>query len=204
LEPGSIEVQVHKLATSAGGTRHINEIDGFLQVTTEVLNRATAQLLRHDPTQAKILDAFTEEVTIRLIEMTDAWDSHSVLVAAVKRAQKRKNTLRRELLAIRKERADIQREMEAVRQSHELGEQEMRDLKIQQDFIADMEDLKARAPNPAEEEDQIKVHDFEGYSNNRMASKLPCWSYGRWWQVNPESQNDWLHSTDFWSNSTMH
>jgi hypothetical protein len=97
--------------------------------------------------------------------MTDAWDSHSVLSAAVKRAQKRKNILRRELLAIRRERADIQREMEAVRQAHELGEQEMRDLKLQQDFIGDMEDLKARAPNAEEEEDQIKVFPITDYIN---------------------------------------
>src|SRR5204862_3881531 len=91
-----------------------------------------------------ILDAFTEELTIRLIEMTDAWDSHSVLSAAVKRAQKRKNVLRQELVAIRRERGEVRREMEEVRQVHEVGEKEMRELKGQQDFIGDMQDLKAR------------------------------------------------------------
>jgi hypothetical protein len=97
-----------------------------------------------------------------------------VLSAAVKRAQKRKNILRRELLAIRKERADIQREMESVRQAHELGEQEMRDLKLQQDFIGDMEDLKARAPNAEEEEDQIKVFSVTNCIDFRMVFKLHC------------------------------
>ena len=76
--------------------------------------------------------------------MTDAWDSHSVLQAAVKRAQKRKNLLRQELVAIRRERGELQREMEVVRQAHESGEKEMRELKEQQDFIGDMQDLKAR------------------------------------------------------------
>jgi len=150
---------VHKLAPSSGGTRQLNEIDGFLQVATEVLTLTAERILRQDATQAKILDAFTEEVTIRLIEMTDAWDSHAVLVNAVRRAKKRKDGLRAELLAIRRERAGIAREMEAVRQAHETGEKEMADLKVQQDFIADMEDLKARLPE-TEEEDSVKVTSY--------------------------------------------
>ena len=157
VETGTIEVRVHKLPPSAGGTRHLNEIDGFLQVATEVLALTAQRVLRQDATQAKILDAFTEEVTVRLIEMTDAWDSHSVLLGAVRKAQKRKNLLRQELLAIRRERGEIRREMEAVRQSHELGQQEMEDLKRQSDFIAEMEDLKARV-NDDEGEDHVKVH----------------------------------------------
>lgn len=76
--------------------------------------------------------------------MTDVWDSHSVLQGAVKRAQKRKNALRQELVAIRRERGDVQREMEGVRQVHEAGEKEMGDLKVQQDFIGDIQDLKER------------------------------------------------------------
>jgi IS1 family transposase len=134
----------------------LNEIDGFLQVTTEFLTLTAQRIQRQDATQAKILDAFIEEVTIRLIEMTDAWDNHAVLLAAVRRAQKRKNTLRQELLAIRRERAEIQREMEAVRQAHEIGEKEMADIKRQQDFIGDMEDLRARI-GVGDEEDQVKV-----------------------------------------------
>lgn len=123
-------------------------------MTTEVLNQTGQRILRQDATQAKILDAFTEEVTIRLIEMTDAWDSHSVLQAAVKRAQKRKNLLRQELVAIRRERGDLQREMEIVRQAHESGEKEMRELKEQQDFIGDMQDLKAKV---SYDDGQMKV-----------------------------------------------
>lgn len=149
-------MRVHKLPPSAGGTRQLNEIDGFLQVATEVLNRTTSQILSRDATQAKILDAFTEEVTIRLIEMTDAWDSHAVLLAATKRAQKRKNVLRQELLAIRRERGDLQREMEGVRRGHELGEREMRDLKLQQDFIGEMEEFKEKIEDK-DEEDNVKV-----------------------------------------------
>jgi len=102
------------------------------------------------------LDAFTEEVTIRLIEMTDAWDSHAVLLAATKRAQKRKGLLRQELLAIRRERGDVQREMEGVRQGHEKGELEMRDLRLQQDFIGEMEEFKERTGSN-EEDDNVKV-----------------------------------------------
>jgi len=140
-----------------GGTKLLNEVDGLLQVVTEVLTNTAERIQRQDATQAKILDAFTEEVTIRLIEMTDAWDSHSVLLGAIRKAQKRKNTLRQELIAVRRERAEIQREMEAVRQSHERGEQEMINLKTQHDFIADMEDLKARVPAGDDEEEQVKV-----------------------------------------------
>ena len=151
---GTIEVRVHKLPPHAGGTRNLNEIDGFLQVTTEVLTQTGQRILRQDATQAKILDAFTEEVTIRLIEMTDAWDSHSVLQAAVKRAQKRKNLLRQELVAIRRERGELQREMEVIRQAHESGEKEMRELKEQQDFIGDMQDLMARV---SDDDGQVKV-----------------------------------------------
>lgn len=157
-DAGNIEIRVHKLPPSAGGTRQINEIDGLLQVTTEILSNTTQRIQRQDATQAKILDAFTEEVAIRLIEMTDAWDNHAVLQAAVRRAQKRKNLLRRELLAIRSERAEIRREMEAVRQSHELGERELEDFKKQSDFIADMEDLNARVNGADEGEDHVKVH----------------------------------------------
>jgi hypothetical protein len=123
-----------------------------------VLNRTTSQILSRDATQAKILDAFTEEVTIRLIEMTDAWDSHAVLLAATKRAQKRKGLLRQELLAIRRERGDIQREMEAIRQGHEQGEMEMRDLKLQQDFIGEMEEFKEKIADNEVEEDHVRVH----------------------------------------------
>jgi hypothetical protein len=141
---GEIELRVHKLPTASGGIKSINEIDGFLQVVTEVLTSTGERIQRQDAVQAKILDAFTEEVTIRLIEMTDAWDSHAVLSGAVKRAHRKKNLLRQELLAIRKERGNIAREMELVRQEHEKGEKEARDLKAQQDFIADMEDLKAK------------------------------------------------------------
>ncbi len=86
--------------------------------------------------------------------MTDAWDSHSVLQAAVKRAQKQKNLLRQELVAIRRERGELQREMEVVRQAHELGEKEMKELKGQQDFIGDMQDLKARVND---DEGQVMV-----------------------------------------------
>jgi hypothetical protein len=146
---------VHKLAPTSGGTRQLNEIDGFLQVATEVLTLTGQRILRQDATQAKILDAFTEEVTIRLIEMTDAWDSHSVLIGAVRRAQKRKIGLRQELLAIRRERGDIQREMEAIRQVHEIGEKEMADFKVQQDFIGDMQELKARINDVDEGQPQV-------------------------------------------------
>lgn len=134
----------------------MNEIDGFLQVTTEFLTLTAQRIQRQDATQAKILDAFTEEVTIRLIEMTDAWDNYAVLLAAVRRAQKRKNALRQELLAIRRERGEIQREMEAVRQAHETGEKEMVDIKRQQDFISDMEDLRVRT-SAGDDGDQINV-----------------------------------------------
>jgi len=171
--PKSVVVRVHKLPPSVGGTKLLNEVDGLLQVVTEVLTNTAERVQRQDTTQAKILDAFTEEVTIRLIEMTDAWDSHSVLLGAIRKAQKRKNTLRQELLAIRRERAEIQREMEAVRQSHERGEQEMINLKTQHDFIADMEDLKARVPAGDDEEQQVKVlvH-FDQLTNSRMVLKL--------------------------------
>jgi len=97
-----------------------------------------------------------EEVTIRFIEMTDAWDAHVVLVGALKRAQKRKAVLRQELLAVRRERDEIRRDMERVRQMHEKGEEEIRIFKSQQDFISEMEDLKAKVAT-TEEEDQIKV-----------------------------------------------
>jgi hypothetical protein len=143
-EKGMIEIRVHKLPPSSGGTRNLNEIDGFLQVVTEVLTSTGERIFQQDITQAKILDAFTEEVTIRLIEMTDAWDSNAILNGAVKRAQRKKNLLRQELLAIRKERGNIAREMELIRQEHEKGEKEISDLKLQQDFIADMDDLKAK------------------------------------------------------------
>jgi hypothetical protein len=89
--------------------------------------------------------------------MTDAWDSHAVLMGAVKRAVKRKNLLRAELVAIRRERGDIQREMEGVRRGHEDGETEMREIKGQQDFIQDVEDIKARVEF-VDEDDQIKVY----------------------------------------------
>jgi hypothetical protein len=109
---------------------------------------------------------------------------------AVRRAKKRKDVLRGELLAIRRERAGIAREMEAVRQGHEVGVKEMADLKVQQDFIADMEDLKARLPD-TEEEDSVKVPLFcEWMSNCRMGLRLRCWRYGRWWLGNLGLRND--------------
>jgi hypothetical protein len=156
-EPGTVELRVHKVSPTSGGTKQVNEIDGFLQVVTEVLTLTAERVLKQDATQAKILDAFTEEVTIRLIEMTDAWDSHAVLTGAVRKAQKRKNTLRQELLAIRKERALTQREMEEIRQAHELGEQELKDLNSQKDFIADVEDIKGRLDFGQEEDDIVEV-----------------------------------------------
>jgi len=87
--------------------------------------------------------------------MTDVWDKYVVLVGAVRRAQKRKGALRQELLAVRREREGIRREMEGIRQAHESGEEEMREFKKQQDFISDMEELKARVPDT--DDDQIKV-----------------------------------------------
>jgi len=158
-EPSTVEIRVHKLAPAAGGNRALNEIDGFLQIVTEIFTANAERIQKQDATQAKILDAFTEEVTIRLIEMTDAWDSHAVLAGALKKAQRRKTALRQELLAIRRERGNIQREMEVVRQDHELGEQQMTDLKRQQDFIGDMQDLKARL-NGSYDEDATVVQVF--------------------------------------------
>ena len=152
-----MEIRVHKLAPAAGGNRALNEIDGFLQIVTEIFTTNAERIQKQDATQAKILDAFTEEVTIRLIEMTDAWDSHAVLAGALKKAQRRKTALRQELLALRRERGDIQREMEVVRQDHERGEEQMTDLKRQQDFIGDMQDLKARLNGSFEEESIIRV-----------------------------------------------
>jgi hypothetical protein len=152
-DPGTVEIRVHKLAPSSGGSRAVNEIDGFLQIATEILTLNAERVQRQDSTQAKILDAFTEEVTIRLIEMTDAWDSHAVLSGALKKAQRRKAVLRQELLAVRRERGEVQREMEVVRQSHESGGQEMGDLIMQQDFIGDMLDLKGRLNGSAFDED---------------------------------------------------
>jgi predicted nucleic acid-binding Zn-ribbon protein len=88
--------------------------------------------------------------------MTDAWDSNAVLSAAVKRAQKRKVQLRQELLAVRREREGVRREMEGVRQAHERGEGEIREIKKQQDFISEMEELKSKV-STMEGEDQVKV-----------------------------------------------
>jgi len=156
-EPGTVEIRVHKLAPAAGGNRALNEIDGFLQIVTEIFTTNAERIQKRDATLAKILDAFTEEVTIRLIEMTDAWDSHAVLAGTLKKAQRRKMALRQELLAIRRERGDIQREMEVVRQDHERGEQQMTDLKRQQDFIGDMQDLKARLNSSVDEESSVQV-----------------------------------------------
>lgn len=85
--------------------------------------------------------------------MTDAWDSHAVLSGACKKAQRRKAVLRQELLAVRRERGEVQREMEVVRQGHERGGEEMGDLMRQQDFIGDMLDLKGRLNGSAFDED---------------------------------------------------
>lgn len=105
------------------------------------------------------MDAFTEEVTIRLIEMTDVWDANAVLLGAVKRAQRRKGQLRGELIAVRREREGIRAEMEGVRRGHEMGAREMREVKRQQDFISEMEDIKAKVSG-VDEEDRVKVFLF--------------------------------------------
>jgi hypothetical protein len=159
-----------------------------------------------DATQAKILDAFTEEVTIRLIEMTDAWDSHAVLLAATKRAQRRKGLLRQELLTIRRERGDVQREMEGVRQGHEKGELEMKDLRLQHDFIGEMEEFKERIGSNGEE-DNVKVTNFlvfvGWYTDFRTVWRLRCWRLGRWLRGRVALLRDWLLLTGSWNDSTM-
>jgi hypothetical protein len=171
-DPGTIGLRTHKLPPSLGGTRHPNEIDGLLQVVTEVLEHGTQTILARDVVQAKILDAFIEEVTIRLIAMTDVWDAHASLAGGLKRAGKKRQGLRGELVAVRREREEIAREMEMVRRGHEVKEKEFSEHLLQQEFIAEMEELRERVEDVVE--DDAVVCRSKGIINRRE-------SVGHWW-----------------------
>ncbi|GAO49269.1 hypothetical protein SAICODRAFT_20917 [Saitoella complicata NRRL Y-17804] len=117
LESRSVQITTHKFSASNTTRAPTNELDIILALLTEQLDRLR-QRTTIDARTRLILDAFTEEVTIRLLQMTDALDSYHSLVVANRRAGRRKGELRAELLRVRRERAGVRDRMTEVRRQH--------------------------------------------------------------------------------------
>ncbi|BFZ63100.1 hypothetical protein YB2330_004218 [Saitoella coloradoensis] len=117
LESRSVQITTHKLSHPNTTRAPTNELDIILELLTEQLDRLR-QRATTDARTRLILDAFTEEVTIRILQMTDALDSYHSLVVAARRAGRRKGELRAELLRVRRERAGVRERMMEIRRQH--------------------------------------------------------------------------------------
>lgn len=95
-------------------------IDGLLTNLTEKASAAEDTTNRREfRTMTRALEAFREELRLRLLEHTIALDTLYALQKRVKATQKTKLALRQEILEIRAEREQVALKMDAVRIKHE-------------------------------------------------------------------------------------
>ena len=144
-EPTTFPVVVHRLAKGDAGTKlpagsqraGVNPVDVVSQVATELIDRFYQRL--KSGAEKKAVESFKEELCLRLLELvnsflhytnlrlanitkqTDALEHSITLTDRVRKAQRRKNQLMAELLAIKRERTQVAVQMDDVRRDHEIA-----------------------------------------------------------------------------------
>ena len=144
-EPTTFPVVVHRLAKGDAGTKlpagsqraGVNPVDVVSQVATELIDRFYQRL--KSGAEKKAVESFKEELCLRLLELvnsflhytnlrlanitkqTDALEHSITLTDGVRKAQRRKNQLMAELLAIKRERTQVAVQMDDVRRDHEIA-----------------------------------------------------------------------------------
>jgi len=144
-EPTTFPVVVHRLAKGDAGTKlpagsqrsGVNPVDVVSQVATELIDRFYQRL--KSGAEKKAVESFKEELCLSFLELvnsflhytnlrlanitkqTDALEHSITLTDRVRKAQRRKNQLMAELLAIKRERTQVAVQMDDVRRDHEIA-----------------------------------------------------------------------------------
>ena len=143
--PTRFPVVVHRLAKGDAGTKlpagsqrsGVNPVDVVSQVATELIDKFYQRL--KSGAEKKAVESFKEELSLRFLELvnpflryanlglanitkqTDALEHSITLTDRVRKAQRRKNQLMAELLAIKRERTQVAVQMDDVRRDHEIA-----------------------------------------------------------------------------------
>jgi len=143
--PTTFPVVVHRLAKGDAGTKlpagsqrsGVNPVDVVSQVATELIDKFYQKL--KSGAEKKAVESFKEELSLRFLELvnsflryanlrpanitkqTDALEHSITLTDRVRKAQRRKNQLMAELLAIKRERTQVAVQMDDVRRDHEMA-----------------------------------------------------------------------------------
>ncbi|RPA97373.1 hypothetical protein L873DRAFT_1129984 [Choiromyces venosus 120613-1] len=126
--PTTFPVVVHRLAKAKGDAANtklpagsqrsgVNPVDVISQVSTELIDKLYQRL--KTSAEKKAVESFKEELSLRFLELTDALEHSITLTDRVRKAQRRKNQLMGELLALKRERTQIAVQMDDVRRDHE-------------------------------------------------------------------------------------
>jgi hypothetical protein len=85
----------------------------------EVIDKFYSKLDKSSEKQA--VEAFKEELGVRLMELSDALETNITFNARVRQAQRKKTELQTQLLELRRKRAGIAVQMDDVRIKHEVA-----------------------------------------------------------------------------------
>ncbi|KAG0125059.1 hypothetical protein HOY82DRAFT_572466 [Tuber indicum] len=170
--PTTFPVVVHRLAKGgasaklpAGSQRSgVNPVDVISQVATELIDKFYQRL--KGGVEKKAVESFKEELSLRFLELTDALEHSIILADRVRKAQRRKNQLMAELLAIKRERTQVAVQMDDVRRDHEIASKrsdtQNQTSQLFEEISGALERGKSRAHNGDNERDHTGTTSLEG------------------------------------------
>jgi hypothetical protein len=115
-------------------------------------DRAVAQAAKREfRVKIAAVTAWGEEVRVRLLEMTSAWDAGEELRKRLKAASRERTALRERLLSIRAEREAVALKMDAVREAHEKASRAGEEARQESGVLQDVEVAVGRGRDNGEE-----------------------------------------------------
>ncbi|CAG8576982.1 1563_t:CDS:2 [Paraglomus occultum] len=170
---GRVKIECHKIKRAAGKDEQGNTIqksscvalneldviaDGIRKIIEEYLNDIDNDRLRKD------ISLYEKEVELRLLEQTDLSDDRVALQSRLRKAKSRKATLRKELLAMQKEREQVHAELSKLRAEYEAEEKARKKLEQVHNFLTELELLRESVA--AEQKNALDVesrHEKDGF-----------------------------------------
>lgn len=135
-----ITLTIQKVPTRSGGTNRVNAIDVISQSITEMLESYQDKVSEKWVQNA--LGQYKDLLSSRFFKLIDAIDTNHGMHQQFKKAESNRNTLRHQLLELRKERQNLQLEMQQVRNQYHHERENNSKLKQVGAFINDIKALR--------------------------------------------------------------
>ncbi|KAK9448473.1 uncharacterized protein V1518DRAFT_419073 [Limtongia smithiae] len=138
-----VKITAYKLSGTKSGSSNPSEMDVVTQVISEQMSAFAHQ--QATSFRRRIVEAYSDEIGIRLSELCDAVNARSALDRASRKAKRKVTALREDLLELRRERRNLADEMNAIRHGHMKSKLESREEISIREIFDGLLNLKSRA-----------------------------------------------------------